>query len=186
MNTHIRRPGPAAALASLAFVLALTGCTAQSVGHSASPKLASFRSAACTPGQLTAKLVDNGGAASGSIYEAIEFTNVGTTACTLQGWPKVMFVRHDTGGQIGAPAIQDHSGLTAAVTLGAGKKSIAPLRIADALNFPTKSCKPTATDAMRVYAPGQHAAFFIETPVFQACKSVKEVTLTVSAVRPAK
>jgi hypothetical protein len=197
MNTFTSRLVPAAALATVVLALALGGCTATSPMQSlkgaasksdspAAEHLASYRSPRCVTSQLRGTLVDNGGAAAGSIYEAIQLNNVGTSACTLQGWPGVSFVRDDTGAQIGAAAAQDRSTLHATVTIGAGKSAIAPLRIADALNYPTKSCKPTSTDEFRVYPPGERAALLVHTAPFGACASSKEITLTVSAVRPVK
>jgi hypothetical protein len=196
MNTFTRRLAPAAAIATAVLALALGGCTATSASHpskaetSASTtvgaQLAGYRSPRCTTAQLHGALIDDGGAAAGSIYEAVRFTNIGKSACTLQGWPGVSFVRHDTGAQIGAAAAQDRSTLHATVTIDPGKTAIAPLRIADALNYPTKSCKPTSTDRFRVYPPGERAALFIDTTPFEACTSTKEITLTISAVRPTK
>jgi hypothetical protein len=195
MTTFTSRFAPAAAIATAVLALALGGCTATSVAHSSKSEasaststgtqLTSYRSPRCVTSQLQGKLVDGQGAA-GSVYANLRLTNIGKSACTLQGWPGVSFVRHDTGAQIGAAAAEDRSSLHATVTIRPGKSALAPLRIADALNYPTKSCKPTTTDEFRVYPPGERAALVVETSSFGACASTKEITLTISAVRPAK
>ena len=42
-----------------------------------------------------------GGAAAGSNYVPIDFTNTSGSACTLDGYPGVSFVRGPSGGQLG-------------------------------------------------------------------------------------
>jgi hypothetical protein len=211
MNTFTRRLVPAAALASVVLVLALTGCSTGSPSTvssgsttntsstasltpsaepvtptQSSPEVASYRSPRCLTSQLRGKLIDDGGGAAGSFEEAIRFTNVGKTACTLQGWPGVSFVGHGNGTQIGTPAQQNRASLHATVTIGAGKTAIAPLRITDALNFPASTCKPTPTDGFRVYPPGERYSLFVKQAGFTGCADKKDIVLTISAVRPSK
>src|SRR6266704_2148636 len=58
----------------------------------------------CSASALTAYVdIAQGGAAAGSTYVPIDFTNTSGSACTLNGYPGVSFVRSPTGGQLGDP-----------------------------------------------------------------------------------
>jgi hypothetical protein len=117
---------------------------------------------------------------------AIKFTNHGRASCTLQGWPGVSFVGDGNGTQLGAAAQQDRASLHATVTIGAGKTAIAPLRVTDALNFPTNTCQPATADGFRVYPPGEKYSLFIKDADFTACTDKTDIILTISAIRPTR
>ena len=51
------------------------------------------------------------------------------------------------------------------VTLDAGQSANATLRIVEAGNYPTGTCKPTATTFLQIFPPGQ------TTPIYLAYKS---------------
>lgn len=102
-----------------------------------------------------------GGAAAGSNYLLIEFTNTGDAPCTLYGWPGVSLVGHRNGTQLGAPARRVRSEDRRTVTLQPGKKTTALLRVTNAHNYSEVQCGPTTADGFRIYVPGQTAAVYV-------------------------
>ena len=60
---------------------------------------------ACSPADLSAAVNSNpGGAAAGSTYYPLNFTNTSKSPCYLYGYPGVSFVSGPSGSQIGEPA----------------------------------------------------------------------------------
>lgn len=100
------------------------------------------------------------GAAAGSTYYPLVFTNTGSTACTLHGFPGVSYVAGDDGHQVGAPAawVGDKG---RAVTVEPGKTATAQLQEPNVHNFPDDVCDPTPVRGLRVYAPGDTRAAFV-------------------------
>jgi Protein of unknown function (DUF4232) len=94
-----------------------------------------------------------GGGTAGSTFYPLEFSNVGHTACTLNGFPGVSAVAGG-GGQIG-PAASRNGQHHATVRLSPGATAHAILRVVDwgALC----SHKVTAV-ALKVFAPGTTTA----------------------------
>ena len=90
-----------------------------------------------------------GGATAGSDYYRIEFTNLGSSPCRIDGPPGVSAVDLH-GRRIGAPAVVE-PGKTSAplVTVAPGYTVFATLRIVDALNYPKGKCKPTLAAGLR-------------------------------------
>jgi hypothetical protein len=95
---------------------------------------------------------------AGSIYQVIYFTNLSNTACSLYGYPGVSLAS-------GAAASRSTATAAAVVTLAAGQSANATLRIVEAGNYPTATCKPTATTFLQIFPPGQ------TTPIYLAYKS---------------
>lgn len=60
----------------------------------------------CTTSELNISTGTQQGAA-GSVLIDLNFTNAGSTDCTLHGFPGVSFVGMDNGTQIGAPAVRE-------------------------------------------------------------------------------
>ncbi|MDO8108439.1 DUF4232 domain-containing protein [Isoptericola sp. b441] len=143
-----------------------------------------MRSTRCASAHLTASLAPGGGGAAGSALPYLVLTNTGSTRCTLQGWPGVSFVGEGDGTQLGAAGDFDRSSPHGAVTLEPGGSAHAPLRIAQARNYPTADCHPEAADGLRVYPPGETHALFVASGDFTACRSDSVPLITVQALLP--
>ena len=103
---------------------------------------------------------------AGSIYQVIYFTNLGNTPCTMYGYPGVALAAGSSQvNQVGAAASRSTTTAAAVVTLNAGQSANATLRIVEAGNYPTGTCKPTATTFLQIFPPGQ------TTPIYLAYKS---------------
>ena len=116
--------------------------------------------ASCTTRDLQAKLTNAQGAA-GSVYQNIDFTNVGSTACSLYGYPGVSLGTGMPFKQIGAAASRSTTASPAVVTLSPGQTANALLRVTQALNYPSSTCSPKDTTLLRVYPPNNTAAEFV-------------------------
>jgi hypothetical protein len=98
-------------------------------------------------------------------HTGLQLLNVGTTACTLYGYPGVSWVAGTDGHQVGAAATRQPDtagGAEGTVTLQPGGLASAPLDIVDASVLPSSACKPVPVTGLRVYPPGQTAAMFIQ------------------------
>lgn len=107
-------------------------------------------------------------------------TNHGNT-CTTQGFPGVSLTAN--GNQVGAAAERDNASTPKAITLANGQSAHATLRIVQAGNFESSTCKPTATDAIRVYPPDQKAALTISSAQYTGCANNALKILTISALQ---
>lgn len=115
-------------------------------------------STACATAHLTVTVdVQQGGAAAGSAYYPVDFTNTGASPCTLFGYPGVSFVTHG-GSQLGKAATRNGSRPAALVTLQPGGDAHAFVQVADAGNYNATDCQPVTAHLLRVYPPGQTAA----------------------------
>jgi Protein of unknown function (DUF4232) len=111
---------------------------------------------------------------TGSVYQVIYFTNLGTTPCTLFGYPGVALA----GGspqvnQVGAAATRSTATAATLVTIDPGQSASTTLRIIEAENYPTGECNPTATTFLQIYPPNQ------TTPIYLAYKSTGCTSSTV-------
>ena len=133
-----------AALACGALVLPTVALTASSA--SGAPATSRNCSAAST--EVWAAVEGNGTA--GTIYYELEFSNVGSTVCTLRGYPDVWAISR-SGTELGRPA--SHRGSPTTVTLQPGATSHALLGVVD----PGALCgSPGVTAAgLKVVPPGQ-------------------------------
>ncbi len=159
--------------------------TAPASSAPASSPTASTAPAAGPPACATAVLsgsLGSGGAAAGSTYYAIEFTNTSSSACTLYGYPGVSFV-NTSGSQVGTPATEDPVYPRQLVTLVPGGTAHAELGIATAQNYPASTCSPVAVTTLKVYPPGQTSALFL-TVSTTACSNPSVPILTVQTVQP--
>ena len=114
----------------------------------------------CTVSQLSLRL-GTAGHAAGSTYQPIVFTNTGTTACTLRGYPGVSYVAPKSGAQVGAAATRDAAVAVRTITLAAGGHAAALLQLVNYLNYPATSCAAKAVSGLRVYPPGSKAAAYV-------------------------
>jgi Protein of unknown function (DUF4232) len=103
--------------------------------------------------------------AAGSVYQVIDFTNIGSSSCSLYGYPGVALAGGTPVAQVGAAASRSTSTAPSLVTLAAGATGNALLRITVAQNYPQSTCKPTATTYLQIYPPNQ------TTPIYLAYKS---------------
>ena len=115
---------------------------------------------ACATRQLSLRL-GAAGHAAGSTYLPIVFTNTGSAACTMTGYPGVSFVAPSTGKQVGSAATRNRHLPSRAVPLQPAGHASALLQVANYLNFQPKQCAATAVSGLRVYPPGQTAAAYL-------------------------
>ena len=100
-------------------------------------------------------------------HTGLQLRNVGSSACTLYGYPGVSWVAGADGHQVGAAATRQPDatgGAEASVILTPGAVASAPLDIVDAAAIPQSACKPVPVRGLRVYPPGERAALFIPLP----------------------
>lgn len=123
-----------------------------------------------------------GGGTAGSVYYRVQFTNLGTTPCTLFGFPTVSAVSLQ-GKQIGAPAEHAPGKQAKTVKLGVGESASAQLQIVDALNYSKNECKPTLAAGLRIGIPGGLGSK--NAPLaFETCALTSAQILRVGAVAP--
>lgn len=124
------------------------------------------------------------GAAAGTAYYTLRFTNISAHSCTLYGYPGVSFVSGVPGHQIGSAATHNPLYSPATVVLAVHATAHAVLGVAAAGNYPPSRCQPTTAHALRIFPPGQTAAVSIHRD-FAACAGGVQV-LSVTAVRPGR
>lgn len=121
------------------------------------------------------------GAAAGSQYVLISFTNSSQAPCTVYGYPGVSFVGFQNGTQLGKPAVRNHASNPQTVRLEPGSTKSALVQIAESGNFPPEKCQPTTSDGFRVYPPDSYSAAYVPFKT-SACQSRKVAQLTVYPV----
>jgi hypothetical protein len=100
------------------------------------------------------------GAAAGSTYQDLVFTNAGGMPCLIVGFPGVSYVTGDSGQRVGAPAVR--SGVAgAALVLAPRQSAYATVQQANTGNYDPTTCQPTAVRGLRVYPPDNRAAMFV-------------------------
>ncbi|MFW8622463.1 DUF4232 domain-containing protein [Corynebacterium glutamicum] len=134
----------------------------------------------CTTSELNISTGTQQGAA-GSVLIDLNFTNAGSTDCTLHGFPGVSFVGMDNGTQIGAPAVREGDAFPA-VTLGPGENTIAALKISRAENYDSDACSLQPVDGLRVYPPGETASEYLPLEGFNGCDNDGLELLTIKSV----
>ena len=203
INARTARNSLTSAIAAIAVILAV-GCGSQSsssagqpAGQQSSVAAASTRASAATapasssassssapasvPSCSTSSLritLGGGGAAAGTDFTVLDFTNGGTSACTIFGFPGVSLT-DSSGAQIGAAATRNPSKPPALITLAPGAKANATLGVANAENYPASACKPTAAAKLKVYPPNQTQA--VELPFTAtgcAVSSTRQLSVT--------
>jgi hypothetical protein len=111
-----------------------------------------------------------GGAAAGSTYVPIDFTNTTGSACTLFGYPGVSFVTSPSGSQIGRPATRNPAAPATLVTLAPGGTAHSTVQVADAGNYSASACSPVTAHWLKIFPPNQTAALYASYTV-QACSA---------------
>ena len=153
-------------------------------GTGSTPSPSSLRVARCTADHLTGTLTEGDGGGAGSTFPYLVLKNTGSAPCQLQGWPGVSFVGDSNGTQLGAAATFDRSSPHATVTLLPNGHAHAPLRVGQAANYPTSTCKPREADGLRVYVPGETHAIFVKASGLTACTSTQVELLQTQAIQP--
>jgi len=137
--------------------------------------------APCPTQSLRVKLGASQGTA-GSVYTAIDFTNISNVTCTLYGYPGVSLQTARPLHQIGKPAAENPATPRQLVTLQPQTTANALLRIVDAGNYPASACGPVTSHYLQVYPPNQTAAAYIKYATQTCSKPVR--TMTVDVVKP--
>ncbi len=122
-----------------------------------------------------------GGAAAGTAYYPILFTNVSAGTCTLYGFPGVSFTGETYSVQVGPAATRNHSSPEAVVTLAPGAVASALIAVADAQNYPPGSCGLTTASGILVYPPNLTTSVGLPFNGY-TCVNAKDHVLTVNAV----
>lgn len=160
-----------------------SGTTSASAPTTAAPTTAAPAAPAqCPTTGLRVKAGSSNGAA-GTIYYNIDFTNVSSSTCILQGYPGVSLVSAGSGAgsQIGADAKRDAVTAVHPITLAAGQTAHAVLGIAEAGNFPAASCNPVTAHWLKVFPPDQFGAAYVSFTA-QTCASTSEPTMHITAI----
>jgi hypothetical protein len=146
---------------------------------------AQTRTAAAAPRCLTSQLsvwlgLGQGGAAAGSTFYPMEFSNISNRTCALSGFPGVSAW---SDHQLGTAAQWDHSFATHTVNVAPGGTVHTVLQIADVANYPRSTCAPVTASSLRVYPPNTFTATSIPFS-FRGCSKPGPVFLTVRPVQP--
>jgi hypothetical protein len=183
MPASIFRSRHHVALAATVCVAALAASTifTSTSSQAATPSAAAAPATpTCRTSALVVWLNTQGNGTAGSTYYSLGFTNLSRRACHLLGYPGVSAV--DLGGRrLGSAASRDHSRRPNLVTLTRGATATAVLRIIDAGNFPTASCRPVTAAGLLVFPPNRTAPKLIPFP-FRACSRAGPVYLSVQVV----
>jgi hypothetical protein len=145
------------------------------------PTASSVSPSPCTTSDLDLHLGAQG-AAAGSTYAPIVFTNTSAAACTLSGYPGVSYAASDGGSQIGAAATRDSVHAATPVTLQPGGSAAALVRMANYANYPDATCDAATVGGLRVYPPGSKKAAFVAFSTAQKACSSDVDQLAVAAV----
>jgi hypothetical protein len=136
----------------------------------------------CPTSALRVSVSASQGAAAGSSYYPIVFTNISAAACTLFGYPGVSFVTGAGGSQIGIPATENPAHPRQLITLAPGQAGHAELQVVNAENYPPANCGMVTAHWLRVYPPNQTAPLYASFTA-QACAKPRTI-LTVETVQP--
>jgi hypothetical protein len=137
---------------------------------------------ACTTSALRAAVdTSAGGAALGSTYYPIQFTNTSSSTCNLYGYPGVSFVTGAGGSQIGIASTENPAHPRQYIDLAPGQVAHANLQVTVAQNYPAADCGSVVTAHwLRIYPPNQTSALYASFTA-QTCSSGR-TTLSVETV----
>jgi Protein of unknown function (DUF4232) len=167
--------GGVAAFFAAGAAVALAASAGTAVAHSTAS-----RTSGCATAQLGIKFVNKPNGAAGTIYYPIQFTNNGSRACTLRGFPGVSAVT-SKGAQIGKSA--GRSGTSAkTVTINPKKSATAMVGFVEIGNFSKSTCKPVTAAGLRIIPPNQSKSVTIKRK-FSACSAKSVNYLTVLPVK---
>jgi hypothetical protein len=164
-----RTLGFAAAVAVAAPALLLSAAASAAPAHRAVTSVP-----ACGASLETWFAPEGDGFAGGAGY-VVEFSNIGSTTCTVTGYPTVKLT--ENGTQVGLKATP-FGPAPATVTLQRGQTAHVALIIHDASAF----CKPAPTNGLSVQPPGGAPAAGFALTAFGACPG--KSTMAVDAANP--
>lgn len=136
----------------------------------------------CSAPTLAAKVLKIGVGGGSALY-TVGLRNTGSSGCTLLGFPGVSMVAGSSGTQIGAPAERAIESRSVQVKLRPGDSATFELSVAQAANYPVKTCEPTAVRGFRIYPPGSKEALFLPGSGLVSCAVKSTKVLTVGPVR---
>jgi hypothetical protein len=185
-STHQTGSTPAGGATTPGSTTQTPGATSSaSPAGTGSPSSGTAGLAVCQSASLRVTVnASRAGGAAGSTYYPVDFTNTSNSPCGMYGYPGVSFVTADgsVGRQIGAAAQENPGFGRLAVRLAAGGVAHAWLQVAQAGNYPPSTCQPVTAHWLRVFAPGETAASYVNHD-FAACSSASAPLLTVMPVR---
>jgi hypothetical protein len=111
---------------------------------------------------------DAAGAAAGSSFVPLVFTNTSADSCSLPSYPAVEFAAAAAGPPIGTPAVTAQSVQSGSFVLAAHGVAHAWVQIGNAASYPAGQCKPTQAGGLRVSFTGSDVTAFLAHPL-QAC-----------------
>ena len=172
--------------ASIAVAATVAGCGSGATHNAAkiAPAAASTSTAGCLTKNLSFSIGTSEGAA-GSVYEPLRFTNNGSAACTLRGYPGVSFVTGGSGQQVGADATRNPQHATVTVTLAPGATAESIVQVVNHMNYSPAQCKAADVSGFRVYPPGETEAAYVPFDQASSACSTNVTQLTVEAVTTA-
>jgi hypothetical protein len=148
-----------------------TGAAPASPSASASAQ-PSGAAAGCASSALKVSVnVAQAGAAAGSIYYPIVFTNTSSASCTMFGYPGVSFAASSGGARIGRAARREPAPPPSTVSLAPGGVAHATLQVGEAANYPAARCQPVQAHWLKIYPPNQFAPIFARFSA-QACSAM--------------
>src|ERR1700733_4407053 len=179
-------PGSSGSNGAAASSSSASASAAAPTGHASSAAVNPNATAAGgPPGCATRDLKATVGVAqgaAGSVYQVIDFTNIGTASCSLYGYPGIALAGGSPVTQIGMAASRSPQAGPALVPLKPGAVANTLLRITQAQNYPTSKCSPMASTYLQIYPPNQ------TTPIYlgyksTGCSATGVNLLTVSVVQ---
>lgn len=159
--------------------------TAPTTSTTSGPGITATSSGSKTSGCSTSNLAISLGSPSGTagaIHYVLTYRNVGTSPCTLFGYPGVSFL--DAGGrQIGSPA-QRTAGIGAtSVSLALGGNAYSSVLVSDP-GIPPCSSSAIAT-RVQVFPPGEtHAALVAAPSAIAVCSSPNTPSFLAAIIGP--
>jgi hypothetical protein len=147
----------------------------------ASPTASAGAAAPACPTSALRLSAGRGGAAAGTYYLSLVFTNTGGTTCSLRGFPGASFV-DATGGQLGLPADRSAGEPMHRVVLASGAKAHALLGIPETANFSRSDCQPRHAAGVRAYPPEQTQSLVVRIKL-TVC-TTKNGRSLVQAIKP--
>jgi hypothetical protein len=163
-------PGTALAAPAITAAPAMTAAPAQAIAPVALPH--------CQTDGLEVWLgLGPGGAALGSVFYPLEFSNITRHACRLSGAQRV-WALSASGHRIGKATA---AGTGRAITLQPGGTAHALLQVGDAAI--RHGCRLAAASGLRVFPPGRHRAADIFGFSFQVCRNASISVLGLGPVR---
>jgi hypothetical protein len=173
------------AATATALTLGIGGAVWVASSASAAPAATSTAAPACSTANLSVWVdVSQASVAAGTGFYPLDFTNTGSHACTLYGYPGVS-ATNANGGQLGRAAGRNPRWKAKTVTIPAGGSAHSILSWVEVANFTGSGCKPTTASLIKVYPPNRKSASFGFFSL-QACRATKPLYtyLYVTTVQP--